>query len=145
MDRLGYDKLMHLYMIIQLKNGVSVKIEKNQIVEIKAFDRKDVGKEYVSVPEMFVRGTVRGQFEQAEKTVGAENLWRYDLVKRNCQKFVVWFLGDMASPKIRNFVEQDIEETLKDMGYIKKAATAITDLAAAADVALHGKGEQYTR
>jgi hypothetical protein len=145
MERLGYDNLMHLYMIIRLKNGMSVKMEKNQIVEIKSFDRKDVGKEYISVPEWAIRGTIRSQLEQAEKAVGVENLWLYDLVKRNCQKFVIWFLGTMSTKKIQDFVEQDIEETLKDMGYIKRAATAITDIAATADVALHGAGESETR
>lgn len=137
MDRLGYDRMMHLWLSIKLKNGMTVKIEKNQIVEIKM--NAEVGRENVFVP---VKGSPTGRtlFEGAQKRVGADNLWKYDLVKRNCQKFVLWFLDDMVTPEIHEFVEQNVEETLKDMGLLKRVATAVTDLAATADVALNGAG-----
>jgi hypothetical protein len=71
-------------------------------------------------------------------------LWQYHLVTQNCQKFILWFLGITTSNEIRAFVEQDIGETLKGMGLLQRVATAVTDLAATADVALRGAGEKNT-
>ncbi|MDR3412367.1 MAG: hypothetical protein P4L87_15745, partial [Formivibrio sp.] len=125
MDRLGYEKLMHLYMIVVIKTpdgNLPVKIEKNQIVEIK--QGSDVGKAYIPVPS--VHGTVNKHFEQAQQAHG-EQLWQYHLVTQNCQKFVLWFLGGDVTPEVRQFVEQDIEATLKDMGLLQRIATGITD------------------
>ncbi|MDR3411324.1 MAG: hypothetical protein P4L87_10350, partial [Formivibrio sp.] len=84
-------------------------------------------------------GTVRKHFEQAQQAYG-EQLWQYHLVTQNCQKFVLWFLGGDVTPEVRQFVEQDIEATLKDMGLLQRIATGITDVAATADVALQGAG-----
>lgn len=135
MDRLGYEQMMHLYLIVELENGPTVKIEKNQIVEIK--QSSDLGRQWMDAGE--AGSTVKARFEAAEKIHGAK-LWQYHLVTQNCQKFVLWFL-DNPTQKVREFVEQDVGETLKDMGLLQKIATAVTDIAATADVALNGRGD----
>ena len=47
MDKLGYDRLMHLYLIVRLKDGPTVKIEKNHVVEIKP--STDTGQAHINV------------------------------------------------------------------------------------------------
>ena len=135
MDRLGYDRMMHLYMIVQLKNGPTVKIEKNHVVEIK--NSGDLGQRHMSTGHP---ATVNAMIKQAEAGHG-EAVWKYHLVDANCQKFIMWCLGTHASAGVRDFVQQDVEESLKDMGLFKKIATVVTDAAGVADVAMNGAGK----
>ena len=141
MDRLGYEQLMHLYMIVQLRGksadfpGPTVKIEKNHVVEIK--NSGDLGQKHMSTDHP---STVNQMIKTAEASHG-ESVWKYHLVDANCQKFIMWCLGSKAST-IREFVMQDVENSLKDMGLFKKIATVVTDVAGAADIALNGTGTQ---
>jgi hypothetical protein len=134
MDRLGYDRLMHLYMIVSLEGGPTVKIEKNHVVEIKP--SSDLGKASLRVD---VGGTVAGRLADAEKKHG-NKLWQYDAKTQNCQFFVLWFLGSDATAEVKGFVQQDIERTLEGMGLLEKAARVVTDAVAVADVAQQGAG-----
>ncbi len=68
MDRQGYEKLMHLYMIVYIRDGPTIKIEKNQVVEIKPSD--DAGKQYLQVTQLG-KSTVKELLDDAEKRVGA--------------------------------------------------------------------------
>ena len=133
MDRLGYEQMMHLYMIVQLKDGPTVKVEKNAVVEIK--NSGDLGQKHMSTAHP---PTVNVMIKQAEAGHG-EAVWKYHLVDSNCQKFIMWCLGSKASA-VREFVMQDVEESLKDMGLFKKIATVVTDVAGAADVVMNGAG-----
>jgi hypothetical protein len=54
----------------------------------------------------------------------------------------MWFLGSKVTPTIRDFVEQDVATTLKDMGLLQRIATKVTDLGATVDVALNGAGNK---
>lgn len=134
MDRLGYDRLMHLYMHIKLRDGPTIKLEKNHVVEIKS--SSDLGKQQLAVA---TGGTVGGMLAAAEKKYG-DKLWQYDAKTQNCQYFTMWFLGDRATPAVREFVMQDAVKSLEGMGLLEKAARAITDVAAVADVAVNGAG-----
>ena len=136
MDRLGYDQMMHLYMIIQLKGGPTVKMEKNHVVEIK--NSGDLGQKHMSTGHP---STVNAMLKQAEAGHG-DAVWKYHLVDANCQKFIMWCLGSKASAGVREFVMQDVEASLKDMGFLKRAATVVTDALATADVAINGAGGQ---
>jgi hypothetical protein len=135
MDKLGYERFMHLYMIVKLTGGPTVKLEKNHLVEIKG--STNMGKEHLSVAGPF--DTVGKMLSSAEKKHG-QQLWQYDAVSANCQKFVLWFLDTQVTPEIRSFVEQDVAKSLEGMGYLQKAARAVTDAAAVADVAMNGEG-----
>jgi len=142
MDRLGYDRLMHLYMIVQLKGGPTVKIEKNHVVEIK--NSGDLGQKHMSVGDPGIGRyppTVNAMLKQAEAGHG-EQVWKYHLVEANCQKFIMWCLGAKASGGVREFVMQDVASSLKDMGLLQKIATVVTDVAGAADVAINGAGKK---
>jgi hypothetical protein len=127
--------MMHLYMIIQLKNGPTIKMEKNHVVEIK--NSGDLGQKYMKTDHP---PTVNAMIKQAEAGHG-EAVWKYHLVDANCQKFIMWCLGSKGAG-VREFVMQDAEAALKDMGLLKRAATVITDVAGAADVAINGAGSK---
>ncbi len=136
MDKLGYDRLMHLYMIIRVKDGPTIKLEKNHVVEIKS--STDLGKAHMSVGG---GGTVQGRLIAAEKKYG-DKLWQYDAITQNCQVFTIWFLGDKATTEVKSFVSQDAAKTLEGMGLLEKAARVVTDVAAVADVAMNGAGHK---
>jgi hypothetical protein len=136
MDKLGYDRLMHLFMIVELKDEKSAKIEKNQVVMIKPSSEK--GKANMAVLGAAGK-TVRELLDSAEKKHG-NKLWQYDAKTQNCQYFVLWFLDGLVTPEIKGFVQQDIEKSLAGMGLLEKAARVVTDVAAVVDVALEGGG-----
>ena len=134
MKRMSYESLMHLYCIVSLKDGPTVKIEKNQVIEIKP--STDMGKEKLKTS---AGSTVQARMAAGERKQGVDAFWKYDAVRANCQDFTLAFLGE-TSPDVRAFIKQDVGETLKDMGYFEKAAKVLTDVAATADVALNGAG-----
>ena len=139
MEQLGYDKLMHLWMIVRLKGGQSFRLEKNGVIEVK--QSSDMGNQSMIATPGGVAGsgsTASSRFEAAQKAHG-DDLWRYHLVNANCQKFVLWFIGN-PSPEVRKFVEQDVGAVLKDMGLLQKIATGVTDLGGVVDVAVNGRG-----
>jgi len=136
MDRLGYEQMMHLYMIVQLKGGPTVKMEKTHVVEIK--NSGDLGQKHMATDHP---PTVNAMIKQAEAGHG-EAVWKYHLVDANCQKFIMWCLGSKASGGVREFVMQDVASSLKDMGLFQKIATVVTDVAGAADVAINGAGNK---
>ena len=131
---------MHLYTIVELgksanlPGGLTVKIEKNHVVEIK--NSGDLGQKHMSTGHP---STVNAMLKQAEAGHG-EAVWKYHLVDANCQKFIMWCLDNKASAVVREFVMQDVEASLKDMGLFKKIATVVTDVAGAADVVMNGAG-----
>lgn len=67
-----------------------------------------------------------------------QNIWRYDPITNNCQKFVQSFLNANGwnSPKLESFVSQKVDTLLP--GYAHTIGRAVTDLGATVDRVLHG-------
>lgn len=131
MDKLGYDNVYHLYMLVELESG-TYRIEKNSRVEIsKKINRGQDNIDFYNVPEM----TILGLFENTEERIGSEKMWRYDPFSTNCQAFVLALLDTMhlTTAEAEHFVMQQASELVQsDM--LKGIAKGATDLHA---VGLH--------
>lgn len=125
MDKLAYDEVYHLYMIVELDSG-EYRIEKNSRVEISKNIK--LGKdnlEFFNIPEM----TILSLFEQTENRIGAEKMWRYSAFSTNCQHFVLSLLDtlQLTTAESEHFVMQKAADLVQsDM--LKNIATKATDL-----------------
>jgi hypothetical protein len=144
-EKLSYDKLMHLFMLIELvpdDSGVPrvYLVEKNQVVRIeKAKWETDAEEMKFQVSSEF---TMNKRFAKAEQTVGTARLFVYDAKKANCQYFIKWLLQGTSgwNASVEKFVMQDIEKALEGMGILEKAAKVVTDVGNVVDVAMNGAG-----
>ena len=135
----GYDKLMHLFMLIKLANGQVYQAEKNHVIEMKKASWDTSGEqERVNVKSGL---TLNKMFENAIKSQG-ENFFIYDSKKYNCQRFIEACLraNGMWNSVLQSFVLQNAESIYKNLGLLEKAAKEVTDVANKFDVALNGRG-----
>jgi hypothetical protein len=124
LDKLGYDNVYHLYIIVELDSG-TYRIEKNSRVEITTkINRGKDNIDFFNIPEM----TILGLFEQTEDRIGSEKMWRYDPFSTNCQNFVLALLDTMqlTTDEAVTFVLQQASELVQsDM--LKSIAKGVTD------------------
>ena len=87
MKKYSYDKMFHLFMLIQLENDDILLCERNQRVLLKIIPNYNYMKIYESI-NLYVTSnvTLYELFDNAEKN--DSNLYRYDAVYHNCQNFI---------------------------------------------------------
>jgi hypothetical protein len=146
-EKLSYDKLMHLFMVVEMADFKTFTIEKNHVVEItpaKWEQNSDTEEMQLPISTQFKIGK---QFISAEQNVGAERLWVYDARTQNCQYFIKWMLQHTSawSARAEKFVMQDVVGVLEGMGFLGKAAKVVTDIAGTADTIINGKGAVHRR
>jgi hypothetical protein len=143
-EKLSYDKMFHLFVLIRLKSGSVVKLEKNHVVQIVGSSwNTDSETEVMPFQTDSAIMTINGCLKKAESREGASRLWKYDAVKQNCQYFIKWCFESFPgwTAEVDKFVLQNAEKVLEGLGLLEKAAKVVTDIAAVADVALQGAGK----
>ena len=141
--QLGYDKMFHLYMIIHFTNGQTIRLEKNQVVQIHT-DQWDQSAEEIDMPQP--RMLTFSQFIQnAVDLVDPKRLWVYHPVQSNCQIFCIDMLqsSKLLTPQARQFILQDAAAVLNKLGILQKIAESATNLAGRADRLINGDGYSY--
>ena len=138
MNRLGYDKLYHLYMVITLENGNVYSIEKNQRVNIiprKVLQKNgECTEKYYPVKKM----TLDSLFATAMIKVNGERLWRYSAFKNNCQRFIYDVLNSNGINQFNDFILQDVNNLANK--YVKAVANRVTDVANVVEYLIRGGG-----
>lgn len=132
-QKLGYDKVFHLYMNITLNDGSVVGLEKNERVGVKYGGFDTTGGECRSVPAKI---NLTEFFKKGEEHSGG-GFWRYSGYKDNCQKWVNDLLVGNGITALSSFVLQNVEQLITNPT-VRKLAVGITDLAGIADWALKG-------
>lgn len=143
--KMGYERMMHLFMIITLDNGKKFKLEKNQVVELKMNPEMPTDKITVKPPNVTFNEFIANGTKKAEQA--GQNLWVYDAVRANCQYFVKWLLSGSGSwnSDVEKFVMQDAEKVIENLSWFEKVARKVTDIANVADVAKEGKGKKKSK
>jgi hypothetical protein len=138
---LGYDKMFHLSLILQLENGPKLLIEKNERINM-TLNWKD-GNQVQYFPASGSSGTSRsfqipgnptlGEFyDRTLKAVGDHQFFTYNAFQQNCQAFISDLLrsNNALSDDARNFVMQDAQTVIKQLPfYVSKIAQFSTDTA----------------
>lgn len=140
-----FDELFHLRMIATLSNGSNVLIEKNQNINIIAYNRSsDTDKtESMNVPLRGKRITLQQLIDTTLNKVGEERFLEYDPFTTNCQRFILDILesNGLSSNNIKKFIYQDVSEMIEELpGYLKFISKEATDTASLIDRGLQWLG-----
>jgi hypothetical protein len=148
MKEVGYDKLFHLYLRVELEGSKEIiLVEKNQVLNITRWKSDPKDQECIPVPLTWnVAGgnTLIELLERGRKDLGDEDFFVYDAFSRNCQQFVLGILraSNLLTPEIRHFIYQSTTELVKKLGpNFARNAKVLTDIAHTADIVIHGKGQ----
>jgi len=127
-----YDVLFHLFLIITLKDGTKISLEKNSIPTMTVNDSRcsdsDVQCEEIKYPQGSI--TLEEFVVKPLQRIGKEDYFVYSPFKQNCQRFVGDILTtfNLYSPEVKKFVYQDITELVKDLPfYVKLVGKTVTD------------------
>jgi len=124
--KLGVDNFFHLFLVI---NG-KYRIEKNEVVNYKAYSKAS-DEEDMSIPlkgEITINELIQTAAKGNEKTFWLE----YNPLGNNCQAWVSTVLrkNGLLTPSISSFVNQNMEELLKELpDYTEGTSKEITDTA----------------
>lgn len=142
MAELNIDSLRHLYVVLRV-NGINYLVEKNQVLQVVVSPPSREGAEVMNLGPPKAQITVGQLFTQLLAEDPRINV--YDAFSSNCQGFVghvLRILGLWGGSTIP-FVQQQVSDLVG--GFTKKVARAATNIAAIADVWIHGKGRNPKR
>jgi hypothetical protein len=132
--KLGYDKLWHLAIKIQLMDGGDQRVEKNQNISIKPYVELADTEEF-NVP-VNKKITVGELFNNALRRLGPKAFYEYDAFNYNCQHFIRNLLSSsgLLQDRAKSFVSQDSAAIAKGIpGYVPIAARKLTQTGAVVD------------
>jgi hypothetical protein len=137
-----YDKLFHLFLVLQLENGKVVVVEKNETLSVTDRYKKRSKEEEempVSVPEGLTLNTA---LEKTQQSMGTQKFFGYSAKDNNCQDFMIAFLkaNNMGNEEVFKFVKQDTAYLFKNLPILRKISNTLTDIAGRANVAMEGSG-----
>jgi len=140
MQKTPYDKLYHLWIIIDTDRG-RVRFEKNE--QINMSERPSVGGKDETM-DIHTQGLTVGQLVDNAIRYGGADFYKYS-VSNNCQQFILNVLkgSHLSNPNVDTFVKQNTDTLFKkDDGSnddtLRKVSNTITDLAGRADILLQG-------
>lgn len=135
--RLNYDKLYHLYAIIQLEDGYTFLIEKNERVRIIHYNENNIANltrcRTTNIKHRNI--TLRDFIENAENK-SDENFYRYSATKYNCQRFILDLLTSNGIKQYNSFIKQDVSDLFNRS--INKFVDLVTDIAGIINYSYHG-------
>lgn len=145
---LKYDDVFHLFMVVSLDNGVSLVIEKNEVVNMKQVDGSYIrrAKDVISIP-FGIKSTFANFIDRAVKTVGP-SIYLYNYKTNNCQVFIRNLLraNGLLNSQAETFIMQDAEKLLsKTPAFLDTIANTATEIAAKANRLVHGAGNRKKR
>jgi len=142
----GYDKAMHLFMLIKLQSGTIIQVEKNHVVDVfktPNWSPSDSEIQDVATPS----ATLNEFLNKARTRVGDEVFFVYDSKSQNCQYFLRNCLqaNGIWTESLSKFVMQDSISIYKNLGLLEKVNKAITDIAGKLDNAIFGAGKSKVK
>ena len=142
--RLGYDKMFHLFLGMQLdvpdnNKNINVKIEKNHVIEIVPVNLNDPAVETINI-NVPAGLTLNKLLEGGQKIVSVDAFFNYEAFSTNCQHFTRTLLkgSNLLTAEIEDFVMQSATEVLQDLPSLKKLYNFVTGIASRGDHAIFG-------
>lgn len=118
-EEYGYDKLMHLYVIIGLSNGRYIKIEKNELLYVMDNFSNQRDDEFIDIriPSNFNFTLIHTLYNCSELMGEADFFGNYNWLKNNCQIWVVSYLSSngILDTKAIGFTYQDLQKVAEKL------------------------------
>jgi hypothetical protein len=145
--KLGYNDVYHNYLLVELENGKKVKLEKNEIVEVKPSSSEDYTTEVHNIP-VNKDIDINSLLSNATKLPSGRkdpDFWKYSARDRNCQQFTKEVIErNGLQPEDKNGQEvlnpQDAKKLVDSLGVLKGIPQITTDLAGGVDRFINGNG-----
>ena len=131
--KLSYDKMFHLFLILELEDHTKLRLEKNQVVSLKPYVAGE-GEQIVRLRATPIRvPTLNEWYANGINQLISEGKepYLYDGINNNCQYFINAMLdGNHANvPRLRLFVMQNTEEIIGKLPALAKGIIGlVTDL-----------------
>lgn len=135
MNRLGYDELFHLYIIVYLENGAIYSLEKNARVNVVVGEIE--GGECEPLYEY--GGATLEQFIINSENQDIDNFYQYDSFNNNCQMWAYTILNANGISQFNSFIKQDINDLAPEI--YKKIIKGLTNVAGITNYVMHGGGD----
>ena len=133
-----YTDFYHLFVIALLQNGMMVRIEKNQTIELHTIQSLPSNQAFAEItPHQHT--TLKQFLDNGEQLMGKRLYFTYDAKENNCQVYIYNLLkanGDITE-EATDFIMQDITELPE---FTQTFAKAVTDLGHRADILVSGAG-----
>jgi hypothetical protein len=139
---LPYDKLFHLFIIIQTNKRKYI-LEKNAVINFKTHNGRIAPKTDIQQVNNLPSGiSIIQLLTQAEKTMGKNKFYSYNARSNNCQDFIMGLfkssgIGDQVD---YDFVKQELDEIFKKSPIFNKIVNTTTAIGAVGDVLINGEG-----
>lgn len=145
LNKLGYDKALHLRLQFTLDDNSQWYIEKNEVISLSKYTGK--AKEQEDMPVSVYGGnlTMNEILNNTREFMGNENFSRYSSYKLNCQNFILSILqaNKLLTQEYKDFILQDAEAIFQNLpSYARVASQKITDFAARVNRFIKGEGKR---
>jgi hypothetical protein len=130
LQKMNYDTLFHLYMVVTLANGRIYSIEKNQRVNVI------IGKKDGDCKGINYGVKTLNNFILDAEDLKISGFYRYDAFKDNCQKWIFDIMNSNKLAMFNDFILQDVGSLAPEL--FKKFSKKITDVAGITDFVLRG-------
>ena len=117
-NKIGYDDLFHLYMIVQLNDDSRAIIEKNQDVNVTDdIKTRDANTDSIVIDMKGRQPTLFELLDNTRKGMGDSRFYNYNFASNNCQDFLLAILqyNGLSSPQATAFIKQNVAELVKTL------------------------------
>ncbi len=140
-QKLSYDKIYHLFLLITLSSGHKFKLERNETVYVAPYTiTSDTETKNVGTPN----NTLNEFIDNGSK---GDNFWNYDPQRKNCQDFCLSMLrsNGLLTSEIQSFIKQDAIKLLEGAPIAQKIAKGVTDFAGRLHILIHGASRPFRK
>ena len=112
LDEKPYDQLYHLFMILTLDNGVTISLEKNDVIKLSTSNLKRANTE--SLSSAAPKNTNLIVLLNKTNDLMGYPFHRYDAIQNNCQDFLLSVMkaNRFGTKKVKDFVKQDVSSLI---------------------------------
>jgi hypothetical protein len=151
LEKSPYDKIYHLYMIINLEFDISLILEKNERINIKVLNYKDYHNltdniENIKIDLLDKKIKLMDLLNNTKDVMG-KFYFQYDSRIYNCQNFILNILksNNIYKQEYEKFIYQNPKYFFHNISYLGKFNKLITDLGAKIDLIKRGSGLPYNK
>jgi hypothetical protein len=150
LKKYGYDNLYHLFLLLKMENGITLLVDKQEVVNAKVvpdnyYEQGQECKKLKVNDSITLNQLFEGGYKIFDNEHKGENFWLYDAFTNNCQIFVNALLKGTSgkisySEEDKKYVMQNVGMVIKKTDLISKVASVLTDLGALKNRIIYGKG-----
>ena len=134
------DTLYHIGMWVKLSNGKTIKVEKNEVINIEANPTKPKEEEVFQISNVVSNLTFGDMLEKTRREIGDHKYFSYSAKDNNCGNYIENILktNRMDNEATHDFINQDTKEILRGFPSLRKFINTVTDIGGRANVLLEG-------